>query len=155
WTTQSSTPDGDIRVTTAHGPNTGAYHVTMAKYKVVGYNTNELKLHLDLAGEEALMLNFSWKDINDEPDTQDGVYISDDAGVNYTKIFSFTGNVSTYQDVSLMLSDLIDANGLTHSSNFIIKFQQYDNYPLTTDGIAIDDICCSKFLTQIHHRKED
>lgn len=29
---------------------------------------------------------------------------------------------------------------MSHSSTFVVKFQQYDNYTMTTDGIAIDDI---------------
>ena len=35
---------------------------------------------------------------------------------------------------------LCGSNGLNMSSTFVVKFQQYDNYAIATDGFAFDDI---------------
>ena len=38
------------------------------------------------------------------------------------------------------LDAAIAAHGLSYNSTFKIRFNQFDNYGITTDGIAIDDI---------------
>jgi len=38
--------------------------------------------------------------------------------------------------------------GLSLSSTFVVKFQQYDNYPIATDGMAFDDISVTALVPQ-------
>jgi hypothetical protein len=47
---------------------------------------------------------------------------------------------NTWRNFTLDVDALAAANGLTLTSTFIIEFQQYDDYPITTDGFAFDDI---------------
>ena len=47
---------------------------------------------------------------------------------------------STYQRFDVDLDTLCSANGISYNANFRIKFQQYDNYGIATDGFAFDDI---------------
>jgi hypothetical protein len=47
---------------------------------------------------------------------------------------------STYGFYSVDLDAAIAARGLSYNSTFKIRFNQFDNYTLTTDGIVIDDI---------------
>ncbi|MGC9344642.1 MAG: hypothetical protein ACP5E3_18190, partial [Bacteroidales bacterium] len=43
------------------------------------------------------------------------------------------------------ISDEIASHSLSHTGSFVVKFQQYDNYSMTTDGMAFDDInVCTK-----------
>lgn len=141
WSTSSSDPNGRIQVTDQNTPHTGTYHATMDVITNGTYATNESWLHVDMAGESNVTLRFWWKEFGDETNEEDGVFISDDGGATFTKIFSLAdGANNTWAEVTLDLSDLADANGLTHANNFVIKFQQYDNYAITTDGIAVDDI---------------
>ncbi len=109
------------------------------------YCTNEAWLHLNLSGKSNVGLQFYWKETSDETHPQDGVFISDDGGNNFTKIYDLAGGSSTYQKVNIDLSSEISNISLSHSSTFVIKFQQYDNNSMTTDGMAFDDInICTK-----------
>src|SRR5262249_5001914 len=51
---------------------------------------------------------------------------------------SFSDN--TWRNFTIDVDALAAANGLSLTSTFVIQFQQYDDYPITTDGFAFDDI---------------
>ncbi len=142
WTTASSNV-GRILVTTANTPHSGSYHLTMDASVNGNYSQNEAWLHLDLSGESQADLAFWWKDFSDETHAQDGVYFSDDDGATFVKVQdlnggSYTNNV--WNEFNLDVDALASSNGLSFTSTFVIKFQQYDNYGITTDGFAFDDI---------------
>jgi hypothetical protein len=109
------------------------------------YCTNEAWMHLNLSGESDVALSFWWKETGDESHTTDGIYLSDNGGGTFTKVYNLTNGSSTYQNVILDISDEIASHSLTHTGSFVVKFQQYDNYSMTTDGMAFDDInVCTK-----------
>ncbi|MEZ5066033.1 MAG: S8 family serine peptidase [bacterium] len=142
WTTASTGP-GRILVTTANTPHAGTRHLTMDSSTSNSYATNFADLHLDLAGEGNVDLEFWWKEFGDETHAQDGVYFSDNGGSSFVKVqdlngASYTNN--TWQNFALDLDALASANGLSLTSTFVIRFEQYDNYPIATDGFAFDDI---------------
>lgn len=139
WTTTSSNSFGRIQVTSANSPN-GSYHLTMDSNTNNNFAQNEAWLHLDLSGETQVDLDFQWKEFSDESHSQDGVYLSDDAGASFTKVYDLTVGTSSYQTISLDIDALAASNGLSLNGTFVIKFQQYDNYSITTDGHAFDDI---------------
>lgn len=140
WTMYESHRYGRCVRSSDHTPNTGSYHLTMDVIENNNYNTNEAWMHLNLSGKSNVTLQFWWKETSDETHTADGVYISDDGGDNFAKIYNLSGGSSTYSKVTIDLSDEISNASLSHSSTFVVKFQQYDNYTMTIDGIAIDDI---------------
>ena len=145
WTMYESHRHGRCVRSSDHSPHSGSYHITMDVIENNNYNTNEAWMHLDLSGESDVELEFWWKETSDETHTTDGVYISDDGGDSFTKIYNLSGGSSTYSKVTIDLSDEISDASLSHSSTFVVKFQQYDNYSMPTDGIAIDDILvCAK-----------
>jgi PKD repeat protein len=140
WFTQSSNSEGRILVTTANSPR-GSYHVTMDdNTNGSQYAQNEAWLRLNLSGGGDVDLTFYWKEFSDESHTQDGVFFSDDGGSTFTKVYDLTGGSSTYQQIVLDVDQLAGNAGLSLTSTFVVKFQQYDNYSITTDGHAIDDI---------------
>jgi PKD repeat protein len=139
WTTQSS-GDGRIRLLTTNTPHSGSYHMVMDNAVSGTYSQNEAWLHLNLAGKSQVELTFWWKEFNDEAQTQDGVFLSSNGGSSFTKVYSLTGGTSTYEEIVLDIDALAASYGLSLTSTFVIKFQQYDNYPITTDGMAFDDI---------------
>ena len=105
------------------------------------YSQNEAWLRMDLLNETNVVLRFNWKEFNDELDAQDGIYLSDDGGTNFTKVYDFFhGQFDTWYPIQLDISALAAANNLSLSSDFVIKFQQYDNYPKKVDGYAFDSI---------------
>jgi len=139
WETYSSNSEGRIQITTAYTPR-GTYHLAMDDNLNGGqYAQNEAWLKVNLAGAGDVDLSFWWKEHSDETHTQDGVFLSDNGGSSFTKVYNLTGT-STYTNVNLDIDALAASNGLSLTSTFVIKFQQYDNYGLTTDGMTFDDI---------------
>jgi len=139
WSTQSS-GDGRIRILSTNTPHSGSYHMVMDNAVSGTYSQNEAWLHLNLAGKSDVELTFWWKEFSDEDHTQDGVFLSSNGGSSFTKVYSLTGGTTTYQQIVLDIDALASTYGLSLTSTFVIKFQQYDNYPITTDGMAFDDI---------------
>jgi bacillolysin len=143
WNTYKSNSAGRIQVTSANGPYAGSYHLTMDVSTSNVYNQNEAWLHLNLSGQSQVTLDFQWKEFGDETHSQDGVYFSDNGGASFVKVQNLNGasyTNNTWNSFSLDLDALAVANGLSLSSTFIVKFQQYDNYPIATDGFAFDAI---------------
>ena len=137
-----STSNGRIRVTENFSPHSGEKHLTMDSDES-GFAQNEAWLHLDLSGENRVVLDFWWKEFNDETHTDDGVYFSDGGGDSFTKVYSFDGDNTTdntWQKIELDMDELIVTYELEYTSDFVIKFQQYDDNPISVDGFAFDDI---------------
>jgi PKD repeat protein len=141
WFTQSSNSEGRILITTANSPHTGSYHMTMDDNRNGSqYVQNEAWLHLNMAGKGDVELAFWWKEFSDESHTQDGVYFSDDGGAGFVKVYNLTGGNSTYREIVLDVDALASSYGLSLTGTFVVKFQQYDNYGISSDGMAFDDI---------------
>lgn len=139
WLTQSSNEFGRAELSNINGPYSGAYHLVMDVNTNGNYATNQADLRVDLSGCSSPTLYFRWKEFNDETNTEDGVYLSDDGGENFVKVYDLTGAANNvWNAVSLDLAALATANSLSLSEEFIIRFQQYDNFGATSDGIAID-----------------
>lgn len=139
WNTYKSHTNGRIRVLNTNGPFAGSYHLVMDVSSSV-YNQNEAWLHLDLSGHSQVNLAFRWKEFSDETHTQDGVYFSNNGGASFVKVQNLSGSSTAWQTFNLDLDALAAANGLSLTSTFIVKFQQYDNSPITSDGFAFDEI---------------
>ncbi|MCF7814069.1 MAG: T9SS type A sorting domain-containing protein [Candidatus Cloacimonetes bacterium] len=140
WEMHSNNSYGRIQVTDQNTPHSGNQHLTMDSNSVNSYATNEAWLHLDLEGENRVKLDFWWKEFSDETHTADGVYFSDDDGSTFTKVYSLSGGTTTWQEITLDLDALCATYNLDYSNNFIIKFQQYDDNSIASDGFAFDDI---------------
>ncbi|MFT6107784.1 MAG: subtilisin family serine protease [Planctomycetota bacterium] len=143
WATTLGT-EGRILVTTANGPFAGSRHLTMDDTLNGGaYSQNEAWLRLDLAGESQVALSFQWKEFGDETHSQDGIYVSANGGASFAKVHDLNGSSvtnSTWQAVNLDLDALAAGAGVALTDTFVVKFQQYDNYGIATDGFAFDEI---------------
>ena len=143
WTTNSSTNKGRLQVTNAYSPFTGSKHLTMDVSTNNNYNTNQADLHVNLTTASIIDLKFAWKEFGDETNSTDGVYFSDNGGASFVKVFSFNGSSSVnnyWHYETLWVEHLAQQNGLSLSNDFVIRFQQYDNYSMPWDGIAIDAV---------------
>jgi hypothetical protein len=96
-------------------------------------------LSLDLSGEEEVKLSFWWREFYDENGPEDGVFISDDNGVSWYKVYSFTAS-STFTRTFIDLDEQADDAGMSFNEHFLVKFQFYDNFYIDLDGYAIDDV---------------
>jgi hypothetical protein len=142
WVT-AVTANGRVRILTTNTPHTGTRHMVMDDATSGGLSQTEAWLRLNLSGQTNVALSFWWKDFGDETHTQDGVYFSSNGGSSFVKVQALNGGSYTdnvWRQFNLDLDALAASNGLTLTSTFVVKFQQYDDYPITTDGHAYDDI---------------
>ena len=143
WTT-SLGAEGRVQITTANAPFAGSRHLTMDDAVSGGsFSQTEARLHLDLSGESQVALAFRWKEFGDETHSQDGIYLSSNGGQSFSKVHNLNGGSTTnntWQLVNLDIDQLAASAGVSLSSTFVIKFQQYDNFPITSDGFAFDEI---------------
>jgi PKD repeat protein len=143
WTTKTSSTYGRILIATANTPHTGTKHLTMDVTTNGNYATNEAWLKLNLSGYTQSSLSFWWKDFGDETHTTDGVYFSADGGTTFVKVQDLNGASYTdkvWRQFTLDVDQLCASKGISMTSTFVVKFQQYDNYVIATDGMAFDDI---------------
>lgn len=162
WRTYSST-GGHVAVTTNYGPHGGSCHLAMDATNSTGANDlNELVLTANLAGQQGVTLAFWHKQFSDEDHLMsatfaghqnvDGVAMSMD-GTNWVKVQGLTaaeGSSNTYGYFEVALDPIAAANGLAYTSTFKIKFQQYDNFPISTDGFVFDDIALFARHGELH-----
>jgi M6 family metalloprotease-like protein len=148
----NSTNEGRIVVSADNLPHGGHYHLTMDDTTGNStYSLNELVLTVDLSGLSGVLLSFYQMEIGDEneamsasftgTENSDGVAISAD-GVTWYRLTDL-GIESPAWDYALFEVDLdaaVASAGISYTSDFRIKFQQYDNYPINSDGFAFDDI---------------
>lgn len=150
WTT-SSTGQGRSPRTTANGPWAGSSHLVMDSQ--AGFARNELTAKLDLSGATGVQIRYGAKEFDDEPYSVgtdqftgnagfDGIAISED-GVNWYVIRYFTTN-SSWQDFFIDLDTEVTALGLSYDSDFYIRFNQYDDEAVPSDGIALDNISITR-----------
>ncbi|NOZ47086.1 MAG: PKD domain-containing protein [Chlorobi bacterium] len=150
WSTQGSNSYSRIQLTTANTPHSGSYHLTMDVTTNGNYCTNEAWMGLNLTGTTQVNMSFWWKDFSDETHSSDGVYFSDNGGTSFVKVFDLNGGSYTnnsWSEFTLDVDQLAASNGLSLSGTFVVKFQQYDNYSIATDGMAFDDISVSEGST--------
>ena len=149
WTT-SSTGAGRIQVSSTQGAASGSFALLMDS-SVNGVNSlNEAIWNIDLTGLAAPMLSFSFAEWGDEshalPSTftgsvnGDGVSMSDDGATWHTILNATASSTGVWVDGTYDLATLATNAGLTLGPNFRIKFQQYDNFSINTDGRGWDDI---------------
>ena len=150
WTTSSSDTNGRIRVTGESGTAAGDSALLMDRDPNGSNTLNEAIWTVDLTGFSAPILTFYHAEWSDEElvlptnftgsANGDGVAISDD-GVNWHTVVNAPHQPhGQWQDYSVDLAAETAAAGMTLGSGFQIKFQQFDDYPLPTDGRGYDEI---------------
>lgn len=149
WTV-TGTAQFRTRVTTANTPHGGTQHLTMDSAVSSTFSRNEATLTVNLAGRTGVVLTFWAKEFSDEPHGPppipftggadfDGVAISAD-GSTWYEVQALRTLTATYAQLTVDLDAAIALRGLSYNANFKIRFNQYDDFPITSDGIAIDDI---------------
>lgn len=113
------------------------------------YSTNALDFYIDLAGQHQAELSFWIYDHYDETHEQDGIFFSNNGGKSFTKVFDFDGDRWSDQYFgkvyALPIKRLAAAKGISLTSQFVIRFQQYGNSDFEgtrtmCDGIYLDNI---------------
>ncbi len=113
--------------------------------------TNALDLHINFSGlsaDEKARVEMTYVIESDDDETQadDGIYCSDDGGVNWKKVYSFDPtnwcNFQFGQTPPLQIQKMAEKNGLSLTDKFIIRFQQHDDEDFggNADGFILDNI---------------
>ncbi|PID27039.1 MAG: hypothetical protein CSB55_09170, partial [Candidatus Cloacimonadota bacterium] len=141
WIISSENKYGRVRITSNNQPHSGNKHLTMDVNTNGHYSVNEAKLFLNLENFKSPELTFWWKEFGDETHSSDGIYFSDDGGENFTKVYGLSSSTyNVWQKKVINIKESATSHNLNLTSKFVIKFQQYDNYSITSDGFAFDDI---------------
>lgn len=129
-----------------YSSNSGDYSFRMDVKESGHYNLNELILHVYVSDASYLNLSFYSKDYSDENypsmpssftghSNTDGIAVSNDR-VNWMRLWQYPSSVSSWTQFGPFdISSVISISG-----DIYIKFQQYDNYKISSDGILWDDI---------------
>ncbi|MEM8678355.1 MAG: S8 family serine peptidase [Planctomycetota bacterium] len=150
WTTSSSNPLGRIQVTGNYGTAGGNFGLIMDVSQDSNDNRNEAIWTADLTGVASPKLSFYHAEWGDEETALpqsftgsvdgDGVSISDD-GVNWYRVFNpTTQSAGQWVKQTIDLTTAASNAGMTLDANFQVKFQQFDNFALDTDGRGYDEI---------------
>ncbi|NUM76392.1 T9SS type A sorting domain-containing protein [candidate division KSB1 bacterium] len=153
WRAQPGANGGVVRVaSTIQGVGAGhqsLYGVAMGRESDGNLTLNRLDLHLDLSGYSEIEFSFWIKDNAEATHPEDGIWLSDDGGANFTKVQDFEpdfwdddwGQFPTFD-----LDRLAAKFSLRLTNRFVIRFQQYDALDFAgtayyqKDGIFLDDV---------------
>jgi len=103
------------------------------------YQTSQLTLTTNASNHGQLSLSYKIRNVGDETHTQDGVYISNN-GTTWTKVDSFPAISGAFSTRTVNISAAAATAGIVPGATFKIRWQEYDNSPLSSDGVAIDDV---------------
>lgn len=142
-----NTNSGRIQITSNYSPFQGSYHMVMDSSTPGHYEVCIAELHVDFSKRNRTdySLRFAVKDFVDENHGNDGILFSDDGGRTWNRVpvYQFLPQSWTnyqYQTIEIDIDQLAEDNGLSLTDSFIIRIQQYDNYQVTSDGMAFDKI---------------
>lgn len=138
WKTTSSSTAGRIQLTSSYTPYDGSKQLTMDVSTNGTYSTNEAWLRLNLSGVTQCYMTLYWKSFSDDTHTSDGIYFSSNGGTSFTKVNSYSTTKNSWVQLKLDIDQLAASAGLSLSSTFVIKLQQYDNYGISNDGMGYD-----------------
>lgn len=121
--------------------------LTMGKRFCDGdFRYNAFQILTNLNGASGVQMSYSIYSYNEETQANDGIYFSDNGGVTFKKVANFVNFASNQWNQNTINVDALAAsNGLEFTSNFIIRFVQYDdedffNGGSGSDGISLDNI---------------
>jgi len=155
WSLYSSLPDGKIDNWGGPGTHSGTQAMYMHHLPAGDLNLNEAILTVDLEGQTDTTLEFWLSNIHEEPHYMpltsytghhngDGVSLSVDGNTWYPMLDQIVGAYQEFIYYEYDLDQFAADNGIILGSNTQFKFQQYDDYPIYTDGAGWDDIFVSR-----------
>jgi len=150
WWQVTGTAAYRVQVTDQNTPR-GRYHLTLDNTGNGINSRNEVTLGIDLAGYTNVVLRFWGKQFGDEPDGPpptpfiggadfDGIAVSTN-GIEWYEVQSMRElRGAVYSEWRVDLDEAIVRHGLEYNEHFRIRFNEFDNFSIPLDGIALDDI---------------
>ncbi|MBI4879568.1 MAG: PKD domain-containing protein [Planctomycetes bacterium] len=147
WLFQSSSLYGSITAG-SHGtgsPKSGHPELLLAAQSAGSYVTNDAVLLFQLDQNGEALVQYSFKDIGDEDDAEDGLFLSN--GITEVKLLSHVTSATNWMLKTADLGAAAAAAGFSPGAPLRLVFRQRDNYDIPTDGHAIDDVALSSPVT--------
>lgn len=136
----ATTYEGRVRADTSY-PYQGAHSVLLDGLSDGSTDSYaSAVLTIDLSGRTNAMLDFWWREFEDENDAGDGVFVSDDNGATWFQVFSFNNGPDDFRLAVVDIGEAAASNGLTLNDHFQIRFQFQDEFSIPIDGYAIDEV---------------
>ena len=109
------------------------------------YGTNYLVYQLDLGcvrfNKWIRGVVFGIEILTTKSDSPDKVWIRGSSSSSWIAVFDWsTPNLNRWAFKSVDIEAILASNSQTATSTFQIRFGQYDNFSIPTDGLAIDDL---------------
>jgi len=151
WTFAKSSTIGRTQLSTAYGGTNGQFAMLMDVSPATGsFARNEATWAVNIAGLNQPRLKFSHIDLGDEEHAMstsftttpngDGVAVSTN-GINWRRIFQPAGVPEfAWGNHDYDLVAFAAANGLTLGGTLFVKFVQYDNLSVGSDGRGWDNV---------------
>ncbi|MDB5228495.1 MAG: hypothetical protein JWN78_2688 [Bacteroidota bacterium] len=134
-----SNPNGRIKASPTNDP-AGNYSMQLNASSTDKAVTLRYDIRLNLSGQQNLFLKFDYKRFENTAQN-DGIYISDNGGTTFKKAFNFKNNtLGTWSTDSVNLSRGIDSLHLSHSSTFVLRFQDSTKAEIPDGGMMVDNI---------------
>ncbi len=132
------------------GANNGSFYTGIGRSSDGNQTTSALDLRLNLEGKNNVLLRFFWRDVFDQTQEQEGIYFSSDSGNSFVQVVALDPSNNSnqmYSEQVVDVSALAEANNLSLTSTFVIRFQQIGTGDFNTsgdeDGFLIDDVSVS------------
>ena len=140
-----SSGNGQVRITDTLVQNgCGNSKLLVMDAKSNANTIDALDLLVDLSSCAKQILSFTYGNINDERDNEDGLYISVDNGGTFTKVYSFdmANTIDTCITVSFDIDSLASTKGLELTETSILRWSHAGNNTIESgnDGFYIDNI---------------
>ncbi len=141
-------PSGFANVLSGFGAQGSTYGLVLGKTCADGSSTQVLDLHLNLQGLSQVEMSIWMGDIYDETQVDDAIFLSDDGGETFHKVFEFMPgswcSLEYGQFPPFDLDALAAQVGIGLSDKFIVRFQHqgqqpFDNFS-SSDGIYLDNV---------------
>ncbi|MFP4094620.1 MAG: hypothetical protein ACLFUB_09055 [Cyclobacteriaceae bacterium] len=148
WSPAPGKPNGVVEIF----PTTslqGEYAARLGKSKDdEEFTLNRLDLKVDLSNYRQVMMRLMVYHNHEDPHEQDGIFLSDDGGETFEKVYDFNFEQWPQQAGYLPpinLSRLAETHRIRLDTNTVIRFQQYDDDDFSggadfSDGLYIDAI---------------
>ncbi len=140
WKLSSTDLLGRIVATGAYGPYAGGYQLLMDVSTGSNYNLNKADLHLNLNNLNNLVMSYRWKSIGNENHGENGIWFSDNGGISFKKVMNLTDTNTYWAEKNININAVTAAYNLVPGQQFVVRFAQYDNHPVTSDGFGFDEI---------------
>jgi hypothetical protein len=134
----STTNNGTVEISTDY-PHTGTRSVFLGQ-RLAGDASANLILAIDLTGQTDVFLDFWWRASGTALNTSNGIYISDNEGVNWKFVATLNDGSQSYGRKNINIAAAAAANNLTLNNRFRIRifFDSFNR--IANDGLIIDDL---------------